>query len=203
MLRPMKSLLKNNFMYNWQKYINNTKNQEPKRLLVRALEFVKNKDTALDVGAGALNDSKLLQNNGFKKIYAIDIEKNTESIKELDGQVFTFKKIAIEDYNFSANFFDLINAQFVLFCINKNDLIRIIDDIKKSLRSGGIFVGQFLGSNDSWSNQSNVYTHSRLEAEEILSDLEIIDLNEEEKDAITAMGESKHWHLFHFIARKI
>jgi hypothetical protein len=190
-------------MYNWKKYIKNTKYQEPRKLLIKALDFIKNKDIALDIGAGALNDSKLLQDIGFKKVYAIDTEESQELIKGLKNQVVIFKKIAVEDYAFLINSFDLINAQFILFCINKNDLVRVIDDIKKSLKSEGLFIGQFLGLNDSWSGNSNVCTHSKLEIEKMLSGLEIIYLNEEESNAITAMGESKHWHIFHFIARKI
>ncbi|MFZ2310362.1 MAG: class I SAM-dependent methyltransferase [Patescibacteria group bacterium] len=190
-------------MYNWKKYIKNTKHQEPRKLLVKALGFIKNKDVALDIGAGALNDSKLLQDTGFKKVYAIDIEENLELIKELSDQIVIFKKIAIENYVFSVDSLDLINAQFVLFLLKRNDLNKIINSIKSSLKLNGIFVGQFLGLNDSWANQSNVCVHSRLEIEELLSGLEIVYLKEEESNAVTALDESKHWHIFHFIARKI
>ena len=44
--------------------------------------------------------------------------------------------------------------------------------------------------------------HTREEVERLLSDLEIIELEEKEKDKKPAVGELKHWHIFHIIARK-
>lgn len=189
-------------MSNWQQYINNTKNQSPQTLLVSALKFAKGKEAALDLGAGALNDSKYLQKVGFKKIYAVDTEESLELIKELDNKVFSFQKVAIEDYIFPLNFFDLVNVQFVLFFVRRDKMTRVINDIKKTLKPGGIFVGQFLGLNDSWSNNPAVCAYLRVDVEEFFSGLEIIYFQEEEKDGLTAMNQSKHWHIFHFIVRK-
>ena len=53
-------------MSHWSQYIAKTKNKSPRPLLVRALSYVKNKNKALDLGAGALNDSRYLLENGFK-----------------------------------------------------------------------------------------------------------------------------------------
>lgn len=189
-------------MSDWQEYINKTKNQAPRTLLVKALDYIKIKEAALDLGAGALNDSKCLQLAGFKKVYAVDTEEDQKLIKELDDQVFVFQKVAIEDYVFPLNFFDLVNAQFVLFFVKRDKITRVINDIKKTLKPGGIFVGQFLGLNDSWTNNPAVCAYLRVDVEEFFSGLEIIYFQEEEKDGMTAMNQTKHWHIFNFIVRK-
>lgn len=189
-------------MSDWQKYVEKTKNQAPRKLLVRALDFVKNKEVALDLGAGALNDSRLLQESGFKKVVALDIEGDSELIGSLDSDIFTFEESLIEDYVFPENYFDLINAQFVLLFVDRQKIIRVINDIKKSLKQDGVFVGQLFGPNDSWANNPDISTLTREEVETQFADLEIISLEEAEKDDITALGQAKHWHIFNIIARK-
>lgn len=190
-------------MLDWSEYINITKNKAPRDLLVRALGYVKNKEAALDLGAGALNDSKYLLNSGFKKVIAVDGEENSELLKEINNPAFIFKKEKIEDYNFPLNFFDLINAQFVLPFIKRNKIEDVLDNIKKSLTSGGIFTGQFFGVNDSWSSNPGVAAYSEKEIKNFLASLDIIYFQEEEKEGQTAVNGLKHWHLFHFIARKL
>lgn len=45
--------------------------------------------------------------------------------------------------------------------------------------------------------------HTREDVQDIFSEFRLISLEEEEKDGITALGESKHWHVFHIIAQKL
>jgi len=194
-------------MLNWEQYINHTKNKAPRNLLVRAIEFVKDREAALDLGAGALNDSKYLLKSVFKKVMAVDNEKNSELLDEINTneiykRTFSFKKTKIEDYNFPLNFFDLINAQFVLPFLKRDKIGEILDKIKNSLKVGGIFTGQFFGVNDSWNNNPDVSVHAEPGVKELLSGLDIIYFQEEEKDGQTAINGQKHWHLFHFIGRK-
>ena len=37
---------------------------------------------------------------------------------------------------------------------------------------------------------------------DLLTDLEVIKLDEEERDGKTASGQDKHWHIFNLILRK-
>ena len=45
--------------------------------------------------------------------------------------------------------------------------------------------------------------HTKEQMEKLFSDMEVILLDEEEKDDKTANGTPKHWHVFHFIAKKL
>jgi len=189
-------------MFNWAGYINTTKNKSPRQLLVQALEYTKNREAALDLGAGALNESKYLLNSGFKKVIAIDGEENSDLISEINNSAFSFAKTTIEDYNFPNNYFDLINAQFVLPFVKKDKINKAMIDIKHSLKNDGILVGQFFGIKDSWNSHGGVCIYTEKEIKYFLSDLDVIYFQEEEKDGQTAMDGEKHWHIFHFIAKK-
>jgi len=189
-------------MPDWPQYIDLTKNKPPRKLLVRALEYVREKETALDLGAGALNDSKYLVAAGFKTVIAVDIEKKLELSNGLDKNIFIFKQIKIEDYDFPVDYFNLINAQFVLPFIASKEIGRVLDDILKSLRRNGIFTGQFFGINDDWRDRDGISCYSKAEIMDFFSGFEIIDLQEGEKNDQTALGGLKHWHLFHFIVKK-
>lgn len=189
-------------MFNWGGYISTTKNRPPRQLLVQAIKDVKNTEIALDLGAGALNDSKYLLEQGFKRVIAVDIEENLELSNNIDKWRFSFKKVAIENYDFLSNTFDLINAQFVLPFIPREKIESAIDNIKHSLKNDGIFVGQFFGINDDWKNKPGVCIYTKQKIEELLFNLDIVYFREEEKDGKTAMGKEKHWHIFNFITKK-
>ncbi|OIO06346.1 hypothetical protein AUJ26_00870 [Candidatus Falkowbacteria bacterium CG1_02_37_21] len=190
-------------MFNWTGYINITKNKLPRQLLVRALEYTRNREVALDLGAGALNESKYLLKSAFKKVIAVDNEEDSNLISEINHRAFSFEKTTIEDYSFLDDYYDLINAQFVLPFVEKEKMDVVISNIKNSLKKEGIFVGQFFGIKDSWSSRADVYVYTEEKVKDLLSGLDILYFQEEEKDGRTAMDEEKHWHIFHFIAKKL
>ena len=67
----------------------------------------------------------------------------------------------------------------------------------------GYFVGNFFGKKDSWAKTNeNILFFTEHEVQLLLSDFEIIQFNEIEKDVILASGEKKHWHTYDIIAKK-
>ena len=52
----------------WKKYQGRTANGKLRPLVVEALEQVTRRDSALDLGAGALNDTAYLLEQGFKEV---------------------------------------------------------------------------------------------------------------------------------------
>ena len=74
--------------------------------------------------------------------------------------------------------------------------------IREGLPPGGRFSGQWYGPRDSWADRPGI---TFLHREEALARLEGLDLEmfeEEESDGVTPRGKSKHWHIFHIVARK-
>lgn len=195
-------------MTDWLNYINVTRNKRPRQLLVQALPEVKERETALDLGSGALNDSRFLLSQGFAQVIAVDNAINeTQAFELLDVSDellshFKFINSTIENFVFSEAEYSLVNVQFVLPFINQEKLSEVLEKIKKSLKPGGIFVGQFFGIRDGWSGFSQVGVLTEEEARHRLNGLEIIHFEEEEKDGEAITKEAKHCHIFNFIVRK-
>lgn len=68
----------------WGEFYSITKDRPASALLQRAIKFVQNKNSALDLGAGALKDTKFLLTEGFQSIIIVDSEPLVaEAVKEL------------------------------------------------------------------------------------------------------------------------
>lgn len=188
----------------WAEYIEKTKEMPPRPLLVEAVAFVSMKNEALDLGAGALQDTKYLLSQGFKHVTALDKENLVEDIlKELPQDRVEYVVSNFENFEFPLNKFDLINAEYSLPFNPSSTSETVLIRIKNSLKPGGIFAGQLFGLNDTWNTEGRDMTfYSREQVERLFNDMEIIKLSEEEKDGQTVVGGVKHWHIFHIIARK-
>jgi SAM-dependent methyltransferase len=191
-------------MVSWKKYINKRKNIPPRELLLKALSYVPGHTIALDLGAGPMNDSRYLLGQGFERIISVDYDDTAEECaKEFaeDGH-FLFVKQRFDDFEFPSGV-DLINAAYALPFNPPQTFERLIENIKQSLKEGGVFCGQLFGHRDSWNVLDTDKTFLvRKEAEGLFQDMEVLKFFEEEGDGHSALGEAKHWHVFHFIVRK-
>lgn len=192
-------------MKNWDLYFIKHSNRKPRKQLLEALAFCTSKNSALDLGAGTLIESRAILAYGFKKVIAIDNAPNVILFaKNFNSKKFIFNNVSFSKYNFPENEFNLINAQFSLPFYGKKDFILFIQKIKKALTKNGIFVGQLFGINDDWNTiDSKLVFNTKEEVLNLLSGLEIIEFSEKEKDEKTASGIIKHWHIFNFITKKI
>ncbi|MEJ0021848.1 MAG: class I SAM-dependent methyltransferase [Candidatus Doudnabacteria bacterium] len=187
----------------WQEYYQTTKNNPTSELLVRAASFVNEKDAALDLGAGALKDSKYLLSIGFNKVVAVDQETIPEElVKPLSKDRFEFVQSSFDKYNFPKDFFDLINAQFSLPFNPPETFHKVMKSIKNSLNTGGIFTGQLFGINDEWKKDEAMTFHTKEQALDYFSDMEILEFTEVDKQGRLSNGQSKHWHFYAVIVRK-
>ena len=186
----------------WSDYYKVTKAKPPRPLLVKALESVADKNKAIDIGGGALNDTRYLLEQGFD-VTVIDksplMEQESEDIPNDKLHAFT---VGFEDFDFPENGYDLASAMYALPFTDPAHFDSVFTKIKGSLKMGGIFCGQFFGERDEWSTNQKMTFHTKEQAENLLSDLEVISFKEEEKEDKTAKGDMKHWHVFHIIARK-
>jgi|CXWK01.1.fsa_nt_gi SAM-dependent methyltransferase len=188
----------------WEKYVERTRDKKPRPLLVRAVALVADKNEALDLGSGALNDVRYLVTSNFRHVTAVDSKPVAdEIIKFFPKETVSYLINTFEEFKFSENYYDLVNAQYALPFNPSESFDRVIRSIVKSLKSGGVFTGQFFGDRDEWNTpQSKMTFHSREQAEKLLSDLKIVEFTEEDQLGKTAAGNMKRWHVFHFIAVK-
>jgi SAM-dependent methyltransferase len=186
----------------WSDYYEATKQGPPRPLLVSALKHVTNKNRAIDIGSGALNDTRYLLGQGFD---VVSIDKNPtmeqEAVDKQNEKLHTFMT-KFEDFNFPENEYDLASAMYSLPFIDPIHFNYVLAKIKSSLKKGGIFCGQFFGVHDEWSTNQKMTFHTKDQLKVMFEDFSIISFEEEEIDKETATGKMKHWHVFHVIARK-
>lgn len=192
-------------MTEWSEYFEITKDKPPRPLLVKALNFVKEKNTALDLGAGSLNDSEYLLEQEFKKVTAVDSDPLVlQFAKEINNSNLTCIVSTFDKFNFPSSEYDLVSAQFSLPFNPLRTFEEVFFKIKASLKKGGIFTGQLFGVRDTWNDNSGKMTfHTQKQAEKLFSNMEVLHFVEDERDNKTALGQQKHWHIFHFIVKKI
>lgn len=186
----------------WKEFYELTKNDPPSSLLVKALGYVNQKGKAIDIGGGALKDTRYLLDQGFD-VTVVDKEELMMKAAEL---IYSDKVHPVvssfADFDFPEDTFDIASAMFALPFNPPDTFDAVLEKIKKSLALGGIFCGQFFGDRDEWASNPTMTFHTREQAERALADLERIELTEKEWDGKLANGTPKHWHVFHFIARK-
>jgi hypothetical protein len=98
---------------------------------------------------------------------------------------------------------DLINASFSLpFCAPAH-FPALWAQVAAALRPGGRFAGQLFGVRDGWADQASMTFHARGQVHALLAGFDPEYLHEHEADGSTALGETKHWHIFSIVARRL
>lgn len=73
--------------------------------------------------------------------------------------------------------------------------------IRQALAPGGVFAGQLFGIRDTWADDPDLTFHTRHQVEVMLDGLDILRLEETERDRHAFSGP-KHWHTLDILARK-
>ena len=186
------------------RYIEARRFDPPRPLLVKAAALASQKEHALDGGAGALNATKYLLSAGFAHVTALDAAPRAQQVAaELADERVTFVRSRFEDFDFPAERYDLVNAEFSLPFIAPADFEATFMRLLRSVKRGRIFTGQLFGPNDSWNvENSGMSFHTRGEAEAFFRDFDLVHFEGEDHPGTTKLGEPKHWHIFHIIARR-
>jgi SAM-dependent methyltransferase len=191
----------------WDSFYRITKDSPPWALMMRAAALAPAKGRALDLGAGAGRDTRYLLAQGFQ-VTAVDAQAEAVALlatlapPDAPERLLAVKS-TFEDFTFESGAYDLINAQFTLPFVAREHFFAVFSRIKAALTPGGVFAGQFFGIHDEWNASNSDMTFlTRAEAEAQLGDLETIEFRELEEDGHVADGRSKHWHVFHILARR-
>lgn len=184
----------------WKTYQVRTENNKPRPLLVEALKYVQDKNIALDLGAGALNDTEYLLKSGFKEVTAVDITKQFREITIPAKSKLLYIQTRFNEYEFPSDYFNIISAQYALPFLKKEDFKKVWTHIRDALKTGGIFTGQFFGTRDDWFEKSEMVFHSQNEVSELVREFDII--KQEEREYTEQDERKKHWHYFDLILRK-
>ena len=96
---------------------------------------------------------------------------------------------------------DLVTSSFALPFCPPERFPALWRRIVASLRPGGRFAGQLFGERDEWAGDG-LTVQTRAELDRLLEPFAVEHLEELEEDGRTAVGDPKHWHLYHVVARK-
>jgi SAM-dependent methyltransferase len=184
---------------------------EPRETLLLALERYtaeaneEFEPLAVDLGCGTGRDSFELLRRGWR---VLAIDAHPEALKRLREKAMGLQlaaRLETLQSSFEAASWPkarLLNSSFALpFCAPDrfDDLWR---RVVASLEGGGRFSGQLFGERDEWASNRELTSHTRTEAEALFNGFDLERFDEVEEDGQTALGEAKHWHLFHVVARR-
>lgn len=186
----------------WSEYYKNTRGDSPSPLLVKALSHVEKKNKAIDIGGGALKDTRYLLDQGFE-VTVIDQEPQMQDLARTIGSDRLHPFVtSFADFDFPRNEYDLASAMYALPFNSPETFDTVVQKVKQSLVKGGIFCGQLFGNRDEWSDNQDMTFHTKEQVERLFLDMETVSIEESEKDGKTADENPKHWHSFNFIMRK-
>ncbi len=198
------------FERDWVAYYQAVAGRPPRDTLLTALanfEATSLPDSprfAVDLGCGDGRDTVELLRRGWQ-VLAIDGEAEALA-RLLDRLDIHRDRLQTQTQRFESltlpSDLDLINASFCLPFCPPDNFPELWQTIVRSLKIGGRFCGQLFGDHDSWADYPNMTHFTRSQLDNLLQPFEIEWLQEEDHPGKTAIGEDKHWHIFHIVARK-
>ena len=179
---------------------------EPRATLLHALALREAEGLppgyAVDLGSGSGRDTLELLRRGWR-VLAVDAEPAAMELlrqRAPDGATLETRLGRFADVDWPRA--DLVTSSFSLPFAPPDASSRTWERIRTSLVPGGRFCGQLFGDRDGWAPAEDMTFHARAEVERLLHGLEVEQLDEVEEDGRTAVGDPKHWHLFHVVARR-
>lgn len=200
----------NDLGISWSKYHELTDSGErtPDRLTKRAVEYVSEKNLAIDLGAGNLRNTRFIADSGFKHVIAYDGSPSVanmveKSDKESDKEIITTDIRKFEDFDYPPETFDLIFSRKSLNFINPQNFDATFSKILASAKPDGIVAITMFGDKDPWNDDKIKMTFKSLdELKAYFKEWEIIIEAEREVDDLTSKDEPKRSHYIWICARK-
>lgn len=192
------------------KYFDATEFRATRDDLKIGVALVEGSRTAIDCGCGAGSDIAFLRANGFA-VHAFDIEP--DAIARCRRRFAGDDGVWLSQDSFSTFHYprvSLIVADASLFFCPASEFTDVWGKICAALDPGGIFVGSFLGPEDTMAGAEydrdafwpDVLVAREYMVKEWLEPFEIISFNEYRKSGAAPGGGSHRWHIYSVVARK-
>ena len=195
----------------WVKYYTATEGRPPRPTLLAALDHFSAEGTcgtAADLGCGDGRDAIELLRRGWRVI-GIDSEPAALERLRTRSDLPARAQLDLRGEAFEAADWgkvELVNASFALPFCPPAAFPALWRKIEASIATGGRFAGQLCGPRDSWAERGMdnrpITFHDEAAARALFAPYAIELFEVEETDSVTPRGETKHWHLFHVVAKK-
>lgn len=157
----------------WTQYYEITRNKPPSKLLIKALGYVKNRERAIDIGGGALKDTRYLLEQGFDVTVIDSSELMVKEAKKIHSKELHYFISFFDKFDFPKNTFDIASAMYSLPFNQPETFDMVFEKIKNSLVRGGIFCGHLFGERDQWSKNKEMTFHTEKKARKLFEDMEM------------------------------
>lgn len=186
----------------WVKYYVATQGRPPRPLLVRGVATLGRAGDALELGFGAGNEVRYLLDRGFR-VTAVDADAGAvTSLGRIPDPNVRIVHAAFADFAFGIDAYDLVSAQYALPFNPPGSFDSMFAKLLRSIRQGGLFVGNLWGERDQWNTPDSRGTfHRREEATMLFDGFELDVFEEYEEEVELACDGTKHGHWYEIIAR--
>jgi SAM-dependent methyltransferase len=192
------------------KYFEATEFRGTRDDLKLGVSLVEGHRTAIDCGCGAGSDIAFLRANGFT-VHAFDVEP--EAIARCQKRFSGDVNVSVSQDSFSTFHYPratLVVADASLFFCPQDEFADVWEKICSALLPGGIFVGSFLGSEDTMAGSGhdrnafwpNVLVATEHMVRQWLKPFEVISFNEYRQSGTAPGGTHQRWHIYSVVARK-
>jgi len=184
----------------WTEYYRASAERGPNPFWARVEPFLPSGGRALDLGAGNGSGTRFLLDRGFE-VTAIDSQP--ESIEYLQGLCpeAEIRLSRFEDLVLEPGAWDVVMGVFAFFFVSGVEFPRFWDQVRGSVRPGGLLGGQLLGPKDDWATRGYA-VHTATEVTALTMEFEMIFREEVDRPGQTIQGVPKHWHVHHFLGRR-
>jgi tellurite methyltransferase len=191
-------------MNRWKQFNQFTKGKPPRDLYLKAADLLDDykEICAIDIAAGALNETRDMLQRGFK-VTAVD--SNPDLIKmaeDIDSDSLQVEVAGMAEFDYGKSKYDFAVAMYALPFIHPTKFDETFAKIVDSLKPGAVFAFNLFGHNDQWYPNPKLTFHSFEEAKTLVNGLEIVSLEDLEGDKKIANGDAKHWHTIYVVSRK-
>jgi len=191
----------------WAAYYRHTLGREVRPLFARGLEAARaagvTAGQAVEIGFGDGTETLALLDAGFR-VLAVEASGAAADVLRprlaagaegrLDVAIAPAESVSLPS-------FDLLYSGYVLSFLSPEAFRTFWAGVRARLRPGGLLVFNIFGVRDTWAVEPGMTFLDLDGVHGLLDGLELLDLQEEDKDG-DAFSGPKHWHLFDVIARR-
>jgi tellurite methyltransferase len=160
---------------------------------------------AIDLGCGEGRDTLELLRRGWR-VLAIDMMPEAFDLllsrvppdqrSRLETRIAAMERLDLEPGSC-----DLLNASYTIPFCEAGRFEAMWRTVTGAVRRGGRLAGQLFGDRDDWARCGDRCHFSRSQVDQLFAGFTWESFREEEHDEADS-GGVKHWHVFHFVARK-